>query len=164
MLWLLGKKGFVHAAPEYVHVDESVTTEPPAPGGDLTGNIIALATQVAATAIILLFLCQSESKKQAIASVGIASVLGTTLTYMGFPTRPSIWFWTAPLIVGLFGYVLAAAGQNADLAIGHPSGVFAALARPLPLDYASVGPAGSILGYWMMRKNTPAHVPMEDAA
>jgi hypothetical protein len=31
-------------------------------------------------------------------------------------------------------------------------GPFAGLVRPLPLDYASAGPAGAILGHWMSRK------------
>jgi len=33
--------------------------------------------------------------------------------------------------------------------VGRTSGYFAALARPLPLDYASVGVAGSLMGYWI---------------
>jgi hypothetical protein len=32
---------------------------------------------------------------------------------------------------------------------GRVTGVFAPLARPLPLDYASFGTAGALLGYWM---------------
>jgi len=162
MLWSLGKAHLVHPTPQYEHIEESVTVEPPAPGGDLTGNIIALATQVVATAIIIMCLCQSESKKQALASVAIASILGTSIAYMGFPTRPSIWFWSGPLIVGFIGYLLAAFGQNTGLETGNPQGFFAALARPLPLDYASVGPAAAILGYWMMRKPHAAHLPIED--
>jgi hypothetical protein len=154
MLWELGKRKFVHEKPEYHHADESITSEPPAPGGDLTGNLIALFSQVVGTAIILLFLCQSESKKQVLASVAIASMLGACIAYMSFPTRPSIWFWTGPLIVGLIGYCIAATSPASDLATGNPQGFFAPLARPLPLDYASVGTAGAMLGYWMMRKPT----------
>jgi hypothetical protein len=100
----------------------------------------------------MMFLCQSEAKNQALASVGIASFLGTIIAYKYAPVRPSIWFWSGPLIIGLLGYILAAMGQDANLAIGSPIGTFASLARPLPIDYASVGPAGAILAYWMMRK------------
>ena len=30
--------------------------------------------------------------------------------------------------------------------------LLAPLSRPLPLDYASVGPAGALIGYWMSRR------------
>jgi hypothetical protein len=100
----------------------------------------------------MMFLCQSEAKNQCLASVGIASFLATVVAYKYAPVRPSIWFWSGPLIVGLIGYIAAALGQDSNLAIGSPAGTFAALARPLPIDYASVGPAASMLAYWMMRK------------
>ncbi|MDP9174538.1 MAG: hypothetical protein M3O30_11820 [Planctomycetota bacterium] len=158
MLVALGKANFVIPAPEPAFVDTNAP-EPLAPGGDLTGNLIALATQVVATIILMMFLCQSEAKDQVLASTALASILGTYVAYMGFPTRPSIWFWTGPLIVGLIGYLIAGAGQNTDLAIGSSQGAFAALARPLPLDYASVGPAAAMLGYWMSRKQV---VPTAD--
>jgi hypothetical protein len=115
-------------------------------------RITALAAQVVTTGIFMMFLCQSETKNQALASVGIASFLGAVISYKYSPVRPSIWYWSGPLIVGVIGYTLAATGQDANLAIGSPTGTFAALARPLPIDYASLGPAGAILGYWTMRK------------
>ena len=49
---------------------------------------------------------------------------------------------------------------------GRGAGALAALGRPLPLDYASLGPAGAILGYWISRgweraKETDTAVPAE---
>jgi len=35
---------------------------------------------------------------------------------------------------------------------GQGGGLLAPLARPLPLDYASLGTAGAILGYWTSRQ------------
>ena len=61
-----------------------------------------------------------------------------------------------PLLTGVIGYALAAMGQVSNLNIGLPTGTVAALARPLPLDYASVGIAGAILGYWMSTANPAA--------
>jgi hypothetical protein len=115
-------------------------------------GITAMITQMVATGIVILILCQSEAKNQVLAGVGIASYIGSVVAYKFTPVRPSIWYWVGPMLAGLVGYILAAMGQDSGLSIGSPAGAFAALARPLPIDYASVGTAGAILGYWMMRK------------
>ena len=140
MVWRIGRA--VHGRPSV----------PSAKVSGLLNNLTAAITQIIATGTIMFFLCQSEAKYQALVSVGLASWLGAMIAYKFAPVRPSIWYWTGPLLVGLIGYVLAAMGQDSNLDIGSPAGTFAALARPLPLDYASLGPAGAILGYWMMRK------------
>ena len=122
-----------------------------APGDSkLLNNLTATASQTIATGVLIMILCQSELKNQCLASVGLASLLGSMIAHKYSPTRPSIWYWIGPLLAGVIGYALAALGQDANLNIGLPTGTFAALARPLPLDYASVGVAGAILGYWMM--------------
>jgi len=143
LLWLLGKANTASDIPP-ADFDRSENT----PIDCLTG----IVTQIVATGVFMMFLCQSEAKNQSLASVAIASFLATFIAYKYAPVRPSIWYWSGPLIVGLLGYILAAMGQDSNLAIGSPSGTFAALARPLPIDYASVGPAGAILAYWMLRK------------
>jgi len=122
----------------------------------LLNNLTATIAQTISTGILMFILCQSEAKYQALASIGIASWLGSMIAYKYAPTRPSIWYWVGPLLVGLIGYILAAMGQDTNLNIGSPAGTFAALARPLPVDYASLGTAGAILGYWMMRKKETA--------
>jgi hypothetical protein len=59
----------------------------------------------------------------------------------------------------LFGYLFAWISPPAGVEFGRPGygtgggGFLVALARPLPLDYASVGTAGALLGYWMRRKS-----------
>jgi hypothetical protein len=67
-----------------------------------------------------------------------------------FPSRPSLWFLGAPLIVGLLGYLFAWVGGT-NLPGGEVGGYAPALGRPLPIDYASMGTAGTILGYWTSR-------------
>jgi hypothetical protein len=119
------------------------------PETKLLGNLTATLSQAVTTGVVLMILCQSEAKNQCLASVGIASLVGTLLAYKYSPAEPSIWFWMGPLLTGVIGYALAAMGQDSNLNIGLPTGTVAALARPLPLDYASVGIAGAILGYWM---------------
>ena len=128
--------------------DSSIKTAPE--DSKILSNLTATVAQTAATAVVIMVLCQSEAKNQCLASVGLASLAGSMLAYKYSPTRPSIWYWIGPLLAGVIGYALAALGQDANLTIGLPNGTFAALARPLPLDYASVGVAGAILGYWMM--------------
>ena len=116
-------------------------------------HLTATISQTVATAVFIMVLCQSEAKNQCLASVGLASLFGSMIAYKYSPTRPSIWYWIGPLLAGVIGYALASLGQDANLEIGFPTGTFAALARPLPVDYASVGVAGAILGYWMMTNN-----------
>ena len=121
----------------------------PAADSNLLNNLTATISQTVITAVIIMILCQSETKNQCLASVGIASMLGSIMAYKYAATRPSFWYWAGPLLAGFVGYALAALGQDANLNIGSPTGLFAALARPLPVDYASVGVAGAIFGYWV---------------
>lgn len=114
-------------------------------------NLTATAAQVVITAVLLMIFCQSDAKNQCLASVAVASTVGTMLAYKYAATRVSIWYWAGPLIVGIIGYAIALIGQDSTLAIGYPTGMFAPLARPLPLDYASVGVAGAILGFWSIK-------------
>ena len=116
----------------------------------LDQKLIATATHVCAMATLVLVTCQSSDKGQALASVGVASLLASVIAGMIAPTRPSFWYWAGPLIVGLLGYVTSSFNST-GLPIGQPRGYFANLARPLPLDYASTGTAGAMLGYWLAR-------------
>ena len=112
---------------------------------------MALAATVVIMGVLMLLLAQTDKKAQAIWSVAISACLASLGAHSLFPARPSVWFWTAPLIVGLIGYVLAWMGGN-NLPGGAVGGIAPALARPLPLDYASVGVAGAIYGYWWSRQ------------
>ncbi|HEY1923473.1 MAG TPA: hypothetical protein VGG44_12045 [Tepidisphaeraceae bacterium] len=144
LLWFLGRANAANDLPPA----HSASSE-----NEFIDCFTAVVTQIIATGVVMMFLCQSEAKNQSLAAVAIASFMGTFIAYKYAPVRPSVWYWSGPLVIGLVGYILAAMGQDANLAIGSPVGTFAALARPLPIDYASVGPAGSILAYWMLRKN-----------
>jgi hypothetical protein len=121
-------------------------------------NITATASQAVATGVLMMFLCQSEAKNQVLASVCIASLVAAMIAFKYAPTRPSFWYWIGPVLTGVSGYALAALGQVSNLNIGVPIGTFAALARPLPLDYAGAGVAGAMLGYWMVRKSDASDV------
>jgi hypothetical protein len=114
-------------------------------------ELMALAMQVVATIILILLLAQTDQKAQVLWAIAIASYLAALGTHQLFPVRPSIWLWCAPFIVAVIGYICAMmAGGN--LPGGQVPGMLPQLARPLPLDYASVGPAAALLGYWTSRK------------
>ena len=116
----------------------------------------AMLTQAAVTSVLVLLLARTDEKKQVLAAVGFASFFATLLAYTFTPVRPSVWFWAGPILSGVVGYLFAySAGGSADLVAwktGAGTGTFAPLARPLPLDYASLGTAGAILGYWTSRQ------------
>jgi hypothetical protein len=102
------------------------------------------------TAIAILFIARTEAKQQAWAAVGIGAFAGSAIAESFVPTRRQSFAFIPPLLVGILGYILVyfdpAGYTTADL-----TGSYAALARPLPLDYAAAGPAGALLGLWMAR-------------
>jgi hypothetical protein len=156
-LWLLHRQDFLKADQFRDGVED--TQDP------LGIKVCALIMQAAATALLMLLLAQSDSKTQVLWSLAIASYLGAILAYFLYPIAPSPWLWAGPLIVGLAGYLGAymmirgedpmwRTGQllSADAA-GQPRPLWMApLVRALPIDYATVGTAAAILGYWMSRK------------
>jgi hypothetical protein len=115
----------------------------------------ALAGHAAIMATFVVILARSEDKKQVLAAVAIGSFFAAFLPYWQPGARPSVWYWAGPLAVGLAGYLLAfiAPPPGTDIGRpGYPAGFLAALVRPLPLDYASIGTTMALLGYWMRRK------------
>jgi hypothetical protein len=118
---------------------------------DFQQGLAALGTQLLATGIFVCILAQSETKKQAIAAVFVSSIVGGAAAFASFPTKQSYWYWAGPVLLGIIGYLIAATGNVGGIANGNLEGMFAALARPLPIDYVSVGPAGAILGCWMAK-------------
>ena len=140
-LWLLHRAGWLKGD-EFRDGVEDV--EDP-----LNNKLLALAMQVVVMIILVLLLAQSDEKAQVVAAVGVGGYLGTIASHYLFPVRPSVWFWAGPLITGGIGYTLGCFAGDDGLPIGL---IPQPLARPLPLDYASIGVVGSILGYWMSRR------------
>jgi hypothetical protein len=117
----------------------------------LDQKLLAAVAQVVVTMIVMMLICQSDAKIQTLASVGIASYVAALVAHYFIATGPSAWFCVGPLVVGLIGYISQYLSPS-DWMIGDVHGVFAALARPLPLDYASLGTAGALMGYWTSRQ------------
>jgi len=119
-------------------------------------EISTLAIQTLLTGLCVLLLSRSTAKQQALAAVGISAFAGAALSASFFPVPRRSWCWLPPMVVGMIGYAAAYRSMS-----GAPSpelgGALAALAYPLPLDYASAGPAGAVLGYWMARNWAREH-------
>jgi hypothetical protein len=118
-------------------------------------KVAALVMQVGVMALGVLLLAQVDAKAQVIIAVGASAFAGALAAYYMYPISPSPWLWTGPMIVGVAGYLLAyfnLSGGDDLWRTGQMTHVLAPLARPLPIDYASAGTAGAILGYWVGRK------------
>jgi hypothetical protein len=118
-------------------------------------NALALFTHAAAMMALMVLLCRSDAKHQTLAAVFISSALATAITVQFVHVRSSLWFWLGPLAVALFGYVFSVWHPEGWQA-GVLHGPLAALARPVPLDYVGMGPAGAILGGWLSRARDQA--------
>ena len=118
---------------------------------DAVTEVAAVGLQALVTLVLVLFLAATEDKKQVLAAVFIGALVGPMISHLFFASGPRGWYWVAPLVVGMIGYAFAWANP-AGAEIGVLKGALGALARPLPLDYASAGTAGAIIGSWMSRR------------
>jgi hypothetical protein len=112
----------------------------------------SLAVQFIFTALLVMLIAQAEAKQQVMGAIFIASWAGSAFAHTFIPTGPRSWYWLPPLMVGLLGYLLAWVFLPNGLFTADFRGSFAGLYRPMPLDYASMGPAGAIIGHWMSRR------------
>jgi hypothetical protein len=126
-------------------VDRRERDEPSEPGEQ---NYFTTLVQVLLMIALMSLLAQSDAKGQAMCAVAASALLATLAANWFAPASPSPWLWAGPIIVGAIGYV-SCYFRPTGIEIGRTGGYFAALARPLPLDYASVGVAAAMLGYWM---------------
>jgi hypothetical protein len=156
LLWGLHTGGYLKADEFRDGVED--TEEP------LLFKISALVMQAGVMALCMFLLAQTDAKPQAIAAVGVSAFAGATAAYAMYPISPSSWLWVGPLAVGGAGYVLAYfnISPTDDLwKTGQLTHAMAPLARPLPIDYATAGPAGAILAYWMSRRRHRQHLAEE---
>ena len=106
-----------------------------------------ILTQAAFTTLGVILLVPTSDKGQAAFGLAAASMIASGLTrYFHDGRSPNRWIWAAPIL--MIGYIANGFGEGAQLAVetGRLTGTFAALARPLPLDYATAGVVGALLG------------------
>lgn len=119
---------------------ESIQPEP------LDQKLLATATQAIVMIACMLLLCRSTAKIQVFFSIFFSAMLGTIAAHRFISVRPGFWYWMGPVIVALVGYVTGYFSPI-GLAVGDPGHYFAALARPLPLDYLAAAVPGAAWGY-----------------
>jgi capsular exopolysaccharide synthesis family protein len=107
---------------------------------------LAVFAQASAMSAMMILLSHWHSKGECLAVIAFSSCLATMLAYWMAPLRSSLCFWLSPFAVALFGYLCAAASAQ-----GIHVSMLMALARPMPLDYASMGTIGAMLGFWIAR-------------
>jgi hypothetical protein len=155
VLWALSARGWLKDDPFRDGVTDT---------DESTGQrLLALATQAVVMALLMILLVKSDRKAQVLWSVGISSFLATIAAHNIAPSRPSVWYWGGPLVVGVIGYVLTYASGDPSWQVGIVGGWVPELARPLPLDYAGAGTAGAIIAYWMSRRWQRAREEADDA-
>jgi hypothetical protein len=122
--------------------------EQPASPAGVAGSVLK---HTLIMALLVFLLAQTDQKKQCVAGVFLAALISASIVHANWPQRGAgKWFWVAPIIVGVLGYLVAFfQADNWSSGMHELTGLWAPLARPLPLDYASVGMFGSLLGYWM---------------
>ena len=139
LLSLLTRRGWLAPEPPALEGEEAF---------DFTQALIATLIQAAISAILLMVLVQADNKKQVMASVLVASLIGALAAHQVSPLRVSVPYWIGPFIVALIGYLWAIKSPG-HWQIGTPANPLAAAS---PLDYASLGTAGAIFGYWISRQ------------
>lgn len=112
-------------------------------------KLLATGTHIATMCVVVLLLAKTDSKAQALAAVGLGGLLASMLAHSLFGVGSSIWMWAGAFGAGVIGYAMAASPTGDAWRIGN---IAVPLARAIPLDYASAGPAGAVLGYWFSRK------------
>ena len=129
--------------------DRAYLRDPAAVDESADQKLLATLAQAGVMAVLALVLCKSDDKRQVLAGLLVASYLATLVADRFVPARPSPYLFLGPGLVGVAGYVVsyftASPGQ---LVIGQASGLLAALARPLPVDYASAGVIAALAAYW----------------
>ena len=114
----------------------------------LDQKVLALVLCAGLTAVFMMVLCRNDTRAQVFFSLLISGWAAAWVTHSFIPTRPAAWFWGGPILCGVVGYVAAWLLTGPQLlAIGHPGGFLAPLARPLPLDYVSVAVPAALYRY-----------------
>jgi hypothetical protein len=132
-------QGFLVTKPPIKEVEEE-DREP-----DLSAKLISVATQTGVTVIMIWLLGAAPAKGQAMAAVGIASLVGALVADNAMPVGLTPLAILAPFLAAVIGYAWAALNYSGTTP-ANP------LATALPLDYASFGVAGAMLAHWISQQ------------
>lgn len=118
----------------------------------LDQRLLCTLTVAVVMTVGMMILCQSSDSGQAVWAVLLSALGASWCAFRFIPVAPAVWYWSGPLLCGVVGYLYTFqfGGQTAN--IGLPRALLGAVSRPSPLDFASVGVAGAMLGYWIGRR------------
>ncbi len=119
---------------------------------ELGMKLAATATAALFCALIVLLVARDDGPKQTLAAVVIGGVTGGFAAHRFFPTRPTIWYWLAPLLPAVGGYLLGSTSEPMSVT-RLPGGYFGPLARVAPLTWA-VAPAAVFWGVRISQRKT----------
>jgi hypothetical protein len=124
-----------------------------APNSVAPSRLVAtVAVHALVTLLLIEFLARSDAKLQVTAAILIASAVASVAARVLVGATSATGCWIGPMVAAMIGYLAAyGAGSNGLLSIGLTGGYLAPLARGLPLDYAAIGTAGAIIGFWWAR-------------
>jgi hypothetical protein len=109
----------------------------------------AIGAQVAIVGSCITLFVQSDAKGTVMLALFFVSLAGTGLVQHWYrDEKIGPWFWMGPMLIGAIGYFACFMSGGDSIVVGQPGGPLAALARPLPLDYATSGVLGALMGYW----------------
>jgi len=112
---------------------------------DMTAKLLSVGVQTGVTVVLVWLLAASDSKGQALAAVGIASMIGTLIADNALPVGLTPLAVIAPFVAAIIGYAWASVNAGGT-DVANP------LANALPLDYASFGVAGTMLAHWISQQ------------
>jgi hypothetical protein len=149
-------QGVLAPAPPSSEPAPAPNASKPARGDDqqqIDQKLIGVLTALIAMTLLMLLLSQSDKKQQVVAAVAIASFVAALMSaaYFISPRAGAGWFLIVPIAIGVIGYLGTYFTNPAGWNIGVVRGFLAPLARPLPLDYASVGVASAIFAHRIAR-------------
>jgi len=107
----------------------------------MTNKLLSVGVQTGITVVLTWMLAASDSKGQALAAVGIASMVGTLIADNALPVGLTPLAVLAPFVAAAIGYTWASLNVSGTEPVNP-------LAAALPLDYASFGVAGTMLSHW----------------
>lgn len=135
----------------------SVTAPPGQERPAASSLILSVLAEAVLMGLIVLLLAPTDAKKQDLVGVFIGGLVGSSLVEYLFPhPKAAAWYWVGPFLVGAIGYA-AAYVHATPWTTGTAQGALANLSHPLPLDYASAGVAGAIMGFWISGQRV--HMP-----
>lgn len=117
----------------------------------LSDRITTVIVQALVVIVLLTILCPSPQKGQALGMAGLSGMLASMFVHHVYKVRSSFWYLCGTMLAGVLAYLYTGLFSPAGAVIGVTTGWVAGAARPLPIDYASLGVAGTIFGYWTSR-------------